>query len=141
MKTSYFARMNSKKFNHLKDKGIQISRSARYWQGAKYPPLYPTWDLINLEDEEEYRRRYRKEVLDKLDPWEVYNDLGEDAILLCHESIAKIESGEQFCHRHMVAEWLEEELYNRYGIQIEIPELTEENDLKFKLKNLKKGKL
>ena len=38
MKTSYFARINSKKFNHLKDKGIQISRSARYWQGAKYPP-------------------------------------------------------------------------------------------------------
>lgn len=137
MRTSYYARMNSKKFEHLKDKGVQISQSARYWNGKKYPPLYPSWELIGINDREEYERRYKEEVLSKLDPLEVYSDLGEDAILLCHESIAKIESGEEFCHRHMVAKWLEEELLNQYGIAAKILELTEENDIKNKLKQMK----
>jgi uncharacterized protein (DUF488 family) len=34
----------------------------------------------------------------------VFNELGEDAILLCWES------PEKFCHRHLVADWLSKKL-------------------------------
>ena len=147
MKTSYYGRINSKLYKGFAKYGVQISANARYWNGPKYEPLFPTWDMIRLEDEEEYERRYRAEILDKLDPLEVYNDLGENAILLCYESIAKIESGETFCHRHIVAKWLEEELAGWYDINITIDELGEsdlkaykfdKNSLKYKTKNVNK---
>ena len=54
MKTSYFGRANSKNF---KDRGIRfvsVARSCRYWSGEKYPDLFPTWEMIKMEDEEEY---------------------------------------------------------------------------------------
>jgi hypothetical protein len=55
-----------------------------------------------------YTAQYRAEVLDMLDPKEVLRDLGEDAILLCYEKPG------EFCHRHLVAKWLEDEL----GIEV-----------------------
>jgi uncharacterized protein (DUF488 family) len=51
--------------------------------------------------------------LDKLDPQKVFDDLGEDAILLCWEAPC------QFCHRRLVAEWLEKHL------GVNVPELQE----------------
>lgn len=138
MKTSYYGRINSKKFEQFKKYGVQISANARYWDGPKYQPLFPTWEMIRLNDQEKYEKMYREQILDKLDPLEVYNDLGEDAILLCYESYAKCESGETFCHRHIVARWLEEELEKQYGIIVEIPEL-EESDI-VDLKKVKKKK-
>lgn len=51
-----------------------------------------------------YIERYNKEVLDRLDPQQVYNDLGRDAVLLCWEPPG------QFCHRRLAATWLENEL-------------------------------
>ena len=133
MKTSYFGRANSKAF---KDRGLRfvsVARSARYFYGESYPALFPTWEMIKMTDEEEYEKAYREKVLSKLDPVKVYEDL-EDAVILCHESIDKIESGETFCHRHMIARWLEEELWLR-GIDVEIPELKDDKgDLKKILK-------
>ena len=46
--------------------------------------------------------------MDKLDPAQVAADLGPNAILLCWEPPGK------FCHRRLVAEWLEEHL----GVEI-----------------------
>ena len=43
-----------------------------------------------------------------LDPETVYKELGEDSIIICYERYDK------FCHRFIVAEWLEKEL----GIEI-----------------------
>jgi uncharacterized protein (DUF488 family) len=63
--------------------------------------------------EEAYRLEYKK-ILDNLDPRKVYEDLGQEAILLCWEKPG------DFCHRGMVAEWLEEHL----GIRV--PEWGEE---------------
>lgn len=138
MKTSYFGRANSTAFKNAGLNFVSIARSCRYWNGRAYKPLMPTWDIINIEDEEEYRKAYYEKVLSKLDPLEVYNDLGEDAILLCHESAAKIASGETFCHRHMVAEWLEEALWTEYDMDIKIPELQDvKSDLKKSLKSVK----
>lgn len=142
MKTSYFGRANSKAF---KDRGLRfvsVARSCRYWNGEKYPDLFPTWDMIHMTDEEEYEEVYRRDVLSKLDPLQVYEDL-EDAVILCHESQDKIDSGETFCHRHIIARWLEEELW-LLGIDVEIPELKDEKaDLKKLLKSKKgmKGQL
>lgn len=127
--------MNSKNFKGRNLNAVSIARSCRYWSGRTYAPLMPTWDIINIEDPEEYERVYREKILDKLDPLQVYNDLGEDAILLCHESAAKIESGEQFCHRTMVARWLEEQLWLQYDIDVQITELRDDKeDLKRMLK-------
>jgi hypothetical protein len=54
---------------------------------------------------EEFIRAYRAEVLDKLDPRQVLNDLGGDnCIMLCWEPPG------QFCHRQVVAAWLKKEL-------------------------------
>lgn len=61
-------------------------------------------------DEASYRKACQ-EILEGLDPQKVFDDLAEDAILLCWEAPGK------FCHRRLVAAWLEEKL----GVQM--PEL------------------
>jgi hypothetical protein len=42
------------------------------------------------------------EKLDKLDVAEIVAEVGQNAILLCHEKPPK------FCHRHLVAKWFED---------------------------------
>ena len=133
MKTSYFGRANSKAFRDRGLRLVSVARSARYFSGESYSDLFPTWEMIRLEDEEKYEELYRKQVLSKLDPLKVWEDL-QDAVILCHEKIEDIESGKTFCHRHMIARWLEEELWLR-GIDVEIPELKDDKkDLKKILK-------
>lgn len=116
--TSYFARINSKKLpQEYRDRGISIARSARWWNGKRYPPLFPPYDIINIEGYNEYYEKYYREVLSNLSPRMVWNDLVElnggnvDVIILCHESWKDIESGKKFCHRRIVAKWLESELW------------------------------
>jgi len=55
-------------------------------------------------DEVFYTEQYQKLILDKLDPAMVYKDLGENAILCCWEGPKK------FCHRHLIARWLEKNM-------------------------------
>ena len=82
---------------------VSISTGNPEWfQGRRYPALAPRWNMLKM-DEATYREEYRK-ILDKLDPQKVFDDLGEDAILLCWEKPGA------FCHRRLVAEWLEEKL-------------------------------
>ena len=68
----------------------------------RYPALAPTRQMLKM-GEAEYRAAYQ-EILDRLDPRKVYQELGEDAVLLCWEKPG------EFCHRRLVAEWLEEHL-------------------------------
>lgn len=49
--------------------------------------------------EAEYIERYTNETLSTLDPNEVGSKL-EGKVLLCYEAIG------EFCHRHLVADWL-----------------------------------
>jgi len=68
--------------------------------------------LLLKDREEEYTKLYHERVLKNLNPYTVWRELGEDAILLCYE-----EPGE-FCHRRLVAAWIEKHL----GFQVpEIP--------------------
>jgi hypothetical protein len=59
----------------------------------------PRLDMLPLEEED-----YRQAILDQLDPLSVYEDLGPEAVLLCREPPGV------FCHRCLVAAWLEEHL-------------------------------
>jgi uncharacterized protein (DUF488 family) len=104
--TSYFSKYRG-------DMGVSISRMAPYgFKGRYFTALAPSWDLLNKYkqdgDVESYTKIYTEEVLDSLDPELVYKSLGEDAVLLCWEAPSK------FCHRHLVAKWLEGKL----GIEI-----------------------
>ena len=81
------------------------------YKGKCYPKLAPklsfwkVWhDNIGKISEEENNRYYVEEywnqVLSKLDPEEVYREL-DGSVLLCYED------NDKFCHRHIVAAWLE----------------------------------
>jgi len=106
MQTSYFA-----KYKGLNAVSIALSKP-KWYQCGEYKQLAPTWNLLNKykldRDEEYYIKHYYEDVLSKLDPKQVYEELGEDAVLLCWEKSL------DFCHRHIVSEWLHKEL----GIEV-----------------------
>lgn len=88
---------------------VSIAAKAPDWyKGRQFKELAPKYSFFKKykedHDEEFYTRQYYKEVLDKLDPQKVYDELGEDAILLCYEKPGK------FCHRHLVSAWLNQKL-------------------------------
>lgn len=120
MYTGYFGKVKS----YPKDKGykfVSIARFNRFWNGEEFKLLAPPAGIIKIEDEELYIKLYYDKVLNKLNPQEIYNKLGDNAVLLCYEKWEDIESGKTFCHRRIVAKWLEDNL----GVKIE--ELDEEN--------------
>ena len=89
--------------------------------GECYPELAPKlsfwkiWhDNIGKISEEENNRYYVQEywnqVLSKLDPEKVFRDL-DNSVLLCYEP------NPMFCHRHIVAAWLE------ILLDVKIPEM------------------
>ncbi len=104
MKTSYFAK--SAKDPHA----ISIALKPPWWfKGRKYPALAPPLDLLQAYKagtigQARYAEIYQAQILDWLDPHQVFLDLGEDAILLCWEAVGK------FCHRRLAAAWLESAL-------------------------------
>lgn len=116
LKTGYFAR------DRKKAGVISIARFPPVWyNGPCCFTLAPPPDLLNLEDWGEYTRRYRKEVLDHLDPDAVIRELeslaaGTDIILLCFEK------ERSHCHRGLVAEWF----FQTKGIRI--PEIGREGE-------------
>lgn len=73
-------------------------------------PLAPTSDMLKIENAAEYESVYRERILAKLDPKKVYSDLGENAVLLCYEKWDDIRTGKKFCHRRIIADWLEESI-------------------------------
>lgn len=101
---------NFKTAGHL-PQAVAISRGTpRGWPGKVYKPLAPSWNLVKIADPPEFIRLYRAQVLDKLDPRQVLLDLGgDDFIMLCWEAPG------EFCHRLVVAAWLQKEL----GVTVE----------------------
>lgn len=112
MKTGYFYQLRDAS---LLERAVCIARGNPKGVDVKFfaPMLAPTWDLLNdfrndKIDEAEYIRRYKAQ-LSKLNALEIYKYLytltdNKEPILMCH-------CGQQhFCHRHIVAEWFEEEL-------------------------------
>ena len=109
MNTGYFG--NIKNYSKNKDlKFVSIARFNRFWKGLEYKKLAPPADIIKIEDEALYTKLYYERVLNMLDPQEVYNELGENAVLLCYEKWDDIKNNKTFCHRRIVAKWLEDNL-------------------------------
>ena len=103
MQTSYYAK-SAKNLN-----AVSIAAKCPDWyKGREYKKLAPKyWFFKKFKedgDEEFYTKQFYKEVLDLLDPKKVFDDLGENAIMLCWEKTGK------FCHRHIVADWLTKKL-------------------------------
>jgi len=111
MQTSSFSKMMRRQ-KEMGERLVSIALFAPWaYQGRRYPALAPRREMLKM-DEAAYRVAYQK-ILDNLDPQKVSEDLGEDAILLCYEPPGK------FCHRRLVAEWLEAHL------GVTVPELRE----------------
>lgn len=90
---------------------IGIARYApKNFIGPSYKRLAPyQWMLKESVSEDEYKKAFKK-ILAELNPHQVVEDLykyapGKDITLLCYEKPG------EFCHRHMVAEWLVEAGY------------------------------
>ena len=105
--TSYYARLNK-----LPDNITQVSIAGRapdFYNGYEYKKLAPKYSFFKVwketHDNDYYIRHYNEEVLSKLDVRGVLSDLlsltgSYDLCLLCYEKEG------DFCHRHLVADWL-----------------------------------
>lgn len=116
--TSYYA--NYRFFDEKKFALISISgKPPANWNGETYKKLAPSWSIwrewhdsrVNADKETKelanahYTERFKKEVLAKLNPMDVLNDIRNMSgcrtpVLMCYER------PDEFCHRHLVAKWL-----------------------------------
>ena len=117
--TSYFAKLKSLPENIIP---ISICGKAPDWyKGLQYKKLAPKYGFFmewkKNHDNNYYIKCFSEQVLDKLNALTVMRDLidlvnsmedhiGKEIALICYEKPS------DFCHRHLVAEWL-----NSNGIQ------------------------
>ncbi|MDR0580633.1 MAG: DUF488 domain-containing protein [Holosporaceae bacterium] len=126
--TSYFAFIPKLPGNMLK---ISVSLYTPQWARIDgcFPYLNPTEQLLReaksgAVSPEKAMGKYCSEILGKLSPTKVYEELiemqkgsnREHLALLCYEKPGEI------CHRRFIARWLEE------GNGISVPEYVAEND-------------
>ena len=117
--TGYFAK--AKTYAEMGYALVSISRVAPWFIAKELKlyscePLNPTDEILALKDSpQEYEKRYRNEVLKKVKAIDIYHRLHliahqeqtDKVVLMCYEAIGK------FCHRHIVAKWIEEQLGNK----------------------------
>ena len=92
---------------------VAVSRTLPIgWMNLVYQSLSPSNKLLNqyrenLINRDEFKELYLKEInrLDKKEVYEYFNELlkYDNVVLLCYEKPY------QFCHRHILAEWLKEQ--------------------------------
>jgi hypothetical protein len=109
-------------FARLPTRHVRIGISRGVPQGApadtlRYRALFPGPWFRSLEPAA-FLQRYGS-LLAALDPVQVRDELaelagGHIATLCCFETAPRIHAGECWCHRHLVAAWLEREL----GIEV-----------------------
>lgn len=107
--TSYFA--NSRALNKAGIMQVSIARySPKWFYGPRYTDVAPTgYMLSSVCSHEEYLRMY-DEILKKLNPQTVVAAVekiaqGRDVALCCYEKPG------DFCHRHLLSEWLRKNGY------------------------------
>ena len=112
--TGYYANLRKYLAGGCVPIGISVG-TPRYLMGNPYisylRKLAPSPSMLRIESEEEYTRRFREEILGRLDRREVLWDIARiihgkggtgKAVLLCYEKPPK------FCHRSLVADWINE---------------------------------
>ncbi len=109
MITSSYKNFRSDKYTTYSisgDKGKSANYKGEYIRElAPKLSFFKVWHKnIGVISEEEnnkyYIEQYYKQVLSKLDPYDIYKYYG-DSVFLCYED------NMEFCHRHIVAAWLE----------------------------------
>lgn len=102
--TSYFA--NSRALGKAGVLQISIARySPKWFYGPRYTDVAPTGYMLSSAcSHEEYLKKY-DEILRRLNPEQVVGAIagianGRDVALCCYEKPG------DFCHRHLLAEWL-----------------------------------
>lgn len=106
--TSYFAKLRC-----IPKNIVPISIAAKtpdWYSGLTYKKLAPKYQFFmewkKTRDNRYYIEHFNNEVLKVLNPYDVINDFksmtnnANDIVLLCYETPDK------FCHRHLVAGWL-----------------------------------
>jgi len=116
--TGYYAKLNQYKTLGLEPIAISGKRP-NFYEGLYYPDFAPRyWMYQRWKDKDITNEGYTieyKNYLNTLDKEEIrkdfesYNGEGNHCILLCYEK------PHDFCHRHVLAEWLEE----NFGWRIE----------------------
>lgn len=108
--TSYFAKL-SKLPEHITPIAI-CGKSPEWYNGLEYKKLAPKWSFFSewkkTHDNDFYIKHFNKEVLLPLDANNIVKELyalagknqDEDIVLICYERPS------DFCHRHLVADWL-----------------------------------
>lgn len=112
--TSYFAKIKKLENNNI----IPISicgKAPEWYKGLQYKKLAPKYGFFmewkKNHDNGYYVEHFQKEVLNSLDIKDVMRDLvnllpdrssRHDIALICYEKPS------DFCHRHLVADWLNE---------------------------------
>lgn len=111
--TTYFAKLRT-----LPKDIIPISicsKAPSKYNGLQYKKLAPKYDFFmkykETHDEDYYIRCFDNQILSALDPAQVVADLtamasGRDIALVCYEKPT------DFCHRHLVADWLRKNGYD-----------------------------
>ena len=103
--TGYYAMEGSYALRFPELTQVSISRTIPCWSKVthEYPSLMPTWEILNeykkSGDEKAYIVGYKREILSKLNPQKVAEELN-NCVLMCYEGKDK------FCHRKVVADWL-----------------------------------
>lgn len=119
--TSYFG--NVKKLSSAGIKMISISLyKPKFFYGIEAKNVAPRSSMIFGDlSHEQYEERYRKEVLGNVDAVEFIKMIekmsqGSDIALCCYEKPG------DFCHRHILAEWLKEQtgiIIKEFGVEPE----------------------
>lgn len=101
--TSYYARSGKN------PNAVCISAKAPwFFKGAEYLKLAPSWELLSAYkqgqvDERGYTEWFLRLLKERgLTPQQVVDELPDGAIMLCYEA------SDKFCHRFIVAEWIQQ---------------------------------
>lgn len=121
--TSYFANLKNLEKEDIFPIGI-CCYPPKWFNGPNLGALAPTPDILEKckSSHAEYEKRYKTEVLSIFKDINIlinrisYISGGKDIALCCYEKPS------DFCHRHIVAKWLEEQT----GIEVKEFEKTEE---------------
>lgn len=116
--TSYFAKLKD-----LPDNIIPISicgKAPDWYKGLQYKKLAPKYDFFmkwkENHDNDYYIKCFNEQVLNRLDWFEVYDELYSLAETVAkdksHYEICLIcyEKPDDFCHRHLVSNWFNKNL-------------------------------
>ena len=107
--TTYFAKLKKLPENVVPiaicryvPEGLSLS-CYRYFELAPNPDMLMAYKRTG--DTEKFTREYQEQILARLSPHGLINDLtkfasGKDIAFVCYEKSA------DFCHRHLVADWL-----------------------------------